>query len=208
MLKWGVVAGGLVACLVILAGLAGGVQAAGHTTLGCSSCHQPHHAGLATDAAASWGVPLWNTANTVDGLPTFTLYDSDTFHALATDIGQPDGASKLCLGCHDGSYIYFRTNSTSPFIIGAADLARMHPVSFTYDSSLASRHPKHSLYDPALTNSGLGRTIQADLLDSHGKMQCTSCHDVHTSGLTDYMLRYPYAVGTTDKTMCIVCHNK
>jgi predicted CXXCH cytochrome family protein len=207
MARWGAVACGLVACLAILALGASGVQAAGHATLGCSSCHLPHHAALPTDSAASWGVPLWNTANTSDGLPTFTLYSSDTFTPLATDISPPDGASKLCLGCHDGSYSGIK--ATSPRRFGMDDLAKSHPISFTYDSGLAGRNPRHSLRDPAVAMSGLGGTIQQDLLDSHGKMQCISCHDVHTSGKGTDMLRFDWdPTVLSDNAFCRVCHNK
>lgn len=192
--------------LVLWAGTA--VHAA-HSTYGCHNCHVPHKAALPTDENASWGVPLWSTVQTSDGLPTFTLYSSATFNALGTDITQPDGASKLCLGCHDGSYIAFSFMPGSKAIFGPDDLANSHPISFTYDSALAERHPLHSLRDPAEAQSGLGGSIQQDLLDSKGKMQCTSCHDVHTSGKGEYMLRYDYNVAThTDNVLCRVCHDK
>jgi hypothetical protein len=210
MTKWGAVVGGLVVGLAMVAGVTGVAQARHlDSDMGCTNCHKPHKAAPDSDPAASWGVPLWNTATTSAGLPTFTLYSSDTFTALATDIGQPDGASKLCLGCHDGSYIVFQSNPTSPAIVGATDLAKSHPVSFTYDTALAARHPKHSLNDPSVALSGLGGTIKTDLLDSHNKVQCTSCHDVHTSGIGTYMLRYDYNTSThTDGTMCRICHSK
>jgi predicted CXXCH cytochrome family protein len=207
MRRFAEIAAGLLACLGLLSWTAD-VQAA-HSTYGCHNCHLPHKAATPDDPAASWGVPLWSTAQTSDGLPTFTLYGSETFNALATDITQPDGPSKLCLGCHDGSYIAFKYMPGSTAIFGPNDLAKSHPVSFTYDSALAARHPKGSLRDPAVATSGLGGTIRKDLLDDHGKMQCTSCHDVHTSGKGEFMLRYDYDVAThTDNILCRVCHDK
>lgn len=199
------VAVGLVACVGLLI-LGAQVQAA-HSDRGCANCHVPHKAATPDDPNASWGVPLWSTAQTADGLPTFTLYSSPSFDALSTGITQPDGATKLCLGCHDGSYTRITTSSTAYF--GPNDLANSHPVSFVYDSALASRHPLHSLRDPSVATSGLGGTIKADLLDSHDKMQCTSCHDVHTSGKGEFMLRYDYDVAAhTDNIICRVCHDK
>ena len=203
------VGAGLVACLGLLV-WAGAVQAA-HSNTGCRDCHVPHKAATPDDPAASWGVPLWSTAQTSDGLPNFTLYSSPSFDALATGITQPDGASKLCLGCHDGSYIAFSFMPDSRAIFGPTDLARSHPISFVYDSALAARHPLKSLKDPSVASSGLGGTgtIAKDLLDSHNKMQCTSCHDIHTSGKGVYMLRYNYDVATrTDNIICRVCHSK
>jgi hypothetical protein len=183
---------------------------AAHSDHGCSNCHVPHHAADPTDADASWGVPLWSTAQTADGLPVFTLYSSKTFDALGTDITQPDGASKLCLGCHDGSYSYFASvNPTSEAIFSTDDLTKSHPISFTYDATLSAAVTDGGLNDPTTTDSGLGGTIDDDLLDIQHKMQCTSCHDVHLTGLTDFMLRYEYDVAAhTDNVLCRTCHNK
>jgi hypothetical protein len=169
----------------------------------------PHHAGLPTDADASWGVPLWSTAQTSDGLPVFNLYSSKGFDALGTDIGQPDGASMLCLGCHDGSYVAFGFMPDSEAIFGVDDLTTSHPISFTYDTALSNAVLDGGLYDPATALSDLGGTIDDDLLDDQHKMQCTSCHDIHLTGIGEYLLRYEYDVDThTDNVLCRVCHNK
>lgn len=187
-----------------------------HSEHGCFNCHVPHYAGLEGDADASHSVPLWSTRKTEDGLPTYELYSSKGFDALATDIGQPDGATKLCLGCHDGSYS--RVSAAHTF--GTEDLKRTHPVSFTYDTALASRHPLGTLRDPAVADAGMGngQTIAQALLDSKGKMQCTSCHDVHTSGFGDFMLKWDMplladaegnVVGIdAEEDLCTICHDK
>ena len=62
----------------------------------CVFCHTPH-------SSTSAG-PLWNhstsSANySVRSLPSGS-YEGDTWRV--TQAGQPDGSSKLCLGCHDG----------------------------------------------------------------------------------------------------------
>ena len=55
----------------------------------CVFCHSSHK---------TQGVsPLWNRALSP---ASYTIYDSSTFDA---DPGQPTGASKLCLSCHDGT---------------------------------------------------------------------------------------------------------
>jgi len=172
---------------------------------GCIDCHLPHHAAKPTDPDASWGVPLWSTAHTSDGLPTFTLYNSKSFDALNTDIGQPDGPSKLCLGCHDGSYPGFDPGDSEVF--GVDDLTVSHPISFTYDSALAASVVTGDLNDPMATPSGLGGTIDEDLLDAQHKMQCTSCHDVHASGYGDALLKYDVDT-LTSNALCQVCHDK
>ena len=183
---------------VVLVTVAG--TEAAHSTLVCADCHISHTPGV------SFG-PLWSTRHTADGLPTFTLYSSPSFDALQTDISQPDGASRLCLGCHDGSYNGLDSDGAG--IFKAGDLARSHPVSFTYDSALAARVPGARLHDPSATSSGLGGTIARDLLDQDGKLQCTSCHDPHiATAKGSKLLRYEYRPGSrTGEQMCMVCHN-
>ncbi len=59
----------------------------------CVFCHTPHKAQNIPDA------PLWNRALAADG--SYTPYASDSLDAGT--LGQPDGSSKLCLSCHDGT---------------------------------------------------------------------------------------------------------
>lgn len=182
--------------------LSGADTEAGHADIGCAECHIGHSPGKLASG------PLWSTQHTADGLPTFTLYNSPTFDALGTDISQPDGASRLCLGCHDGTGSGFGADA-GRLIFRAEDLAHSHPVSFTYDSALAARVSGGRLNDPSVSPSGLGATIARDLLDENGKLQCTSCHDVHPSTAKGpKLLRYEYRPGSREgERICIVCHN-
>ena len=175
---------------------------AGHEDLGCGACHIAHMPSGGSAGSLRGG--LWNTRQTTGDLPVFTLYSSPTFDALGTDIRQPDGPSKLCLGCHDGSYSGFASVPGSRMTFGANDLARSHPISFTYDSALAGRVRNGRLRDPLVSPSGLGGTIATDLLDAEGKVQCTSCHDVHASGKGTKLLRYD----PNGSELCLVCHNR
>jgi hypothetical protein len=196
-------------CLLSLTVLAWGGRAAlaAHSDTGCHDCHVPHNAGDPS-SPDNPGVPLWNPALTVSKVQ-FDLYKSKTFDALGTDIGQPDGPSRVCLGCHDGSYPYIKGTANE---FTSTDLARSHPISFTYNSALAKK-ANGKLNDPAVALSTLpgGRTIAQDLLDINGKMQCTSCHDIHSSGIGQKMLRWDWSYTSSPKTdvnMCKVCHNK
>lgn len=142
----------------------------------CIVCHTPHNANISvTDA------PLWNHQVTT---ATYQIYSSNTLNAT---IGQPSGPTKLCLSCHDGSVAYdsygastsgtrFITNTGGGYL--GTDLRHEHPVSFEYNSALAESDG--SLYNPSSQASGLGGTIEHDLLKD-GKLECTSCHDVHIS---------------------------
>jgi len=180
----------------------GGTQAAAHSTLTCAECHISHTPGMAAVGA------LWSTRQSTGQLPTFTLYSSPSFDALRTDISQPDGATRMCLGCHDGTYSGL-SSGPGGLAFGPGDLGRSHPVSFTYDSNLAARVRRGRLRDPNTAPSGLGGTIADDLLDDNGKMQCTSCHDVHAGTAKGRkLLRYDYRPGTrSGERICIICHN-
>jgi predicted CXXCH cytochrome family protein len=163
----------------------------------CIVCHTPHNADTTVAEA-----PLWNHETTG---ATFTLYDSPTFDG-ATTIGQPGGASKLCLSCHDGTVAIdsFGGRNGNIFMTGGevlgTDLSGDHPISFTYDSALATTDP--GLYDPATQNSGLGGTIDADMLFA-GSMQCASCHDVHDNSNSPFL-----RLSNAGSAMCLTCHNK
>lgn len=161
----------------------------------CSPCHAAHH----TDDAQI--VPLW--VHATSGGP-FVMYDSPTFQG--TSDGTPTGSSLACLSCHDGTVAINAslsgTNGAAVLIDPSAqigpDLHTTHPISFTYDASLALldgglENPSTYKIGDAKTAltvqtppvpaswSGIsltGKTIDEALLVG-GKMQCSSCHDVH-----------------------------
>lgn len=158
----------------------------------CIFCHTPHHA--KTDLPE---VPLWNHGTTA---ATFTVYSSPTLDAT---VGQPSGASKACLSCHDGTIaldVFGNRSSTSPTIGGrfnlGTDLSNDHPISFTYDAALATRDG--GLVIPAGTNM-----VVSGIPLYNGKMECSSCHSVHdnTNGT---FLRHT----NVGSALCLKCHLK
>jgi predicted CXXCH cytochrome family protein len=163
----------------------------------CLVCHTPHNADISVTNA-----PLWNHETT---LATFTTYTSATMQATT---GQPDASSKLCLSCHDGTVAvdnFGGETGGTHFLSGSSligtDLSDDHPLSFVYDAALASADG--GLYDPTNTNSGLGGTINQDMLiDS--KVQCASCHDVHNGSGVARLLRK----SNSGSDLCLTCHNK
>jgi predicted CXXCH cytochrome family protein len=170
------------------------VMGIAHSDLfGCSGCHTPHN------AESLPGVPLWSGLETKT---TFTMYTSATFQG--TIDGQPSGNSKLCLGCHDGanpSFAWLPPEHT----FGTGELLNSHPISFVYDSALAALD--RGLKDPSQAST-LGGTISADLLDPDSKVQCASCHDVHSSGVGEKLLRgYDYG-SQFGPELCRMCHLK
>ncbi len=163
----------------------------------CVVCHTPHHADNSVSDA-----PLWNHEVTT---ATFTPYSSGTLDAT---VGQPNGSSKLCLSCHDGTVAVDnfggRTNG-SEFVSGndliGTDLTDDHPVSFVYDATLASTDG--GLNDPTTTNSGLGGTIDDDMLIG-SQLQCASCHDVHNGSGVGHLL----VKSNSNSDLCLTCHAK
>lgn len=163
----------------------------------CVFCHTPHNSDTTVANA-----PLWNHEVTV---ATYTVYAG--LGSLDASVGQPAGVSKLCLSCHDGTVAIDSfggstgaTNITGVALLGT-DLTNDHPVSFTYDASLATTDG--GLQDPTVTNSGLGGTIDADMLFGT-QLECASCHDVHnTANIPKLLVKL-----NGGSALCLTCHNK
>lgn len=161
----------------------------------CIFCHTPH--------SSSPDTPLWSRKAPQTPLTSFPLYASGTlviddagvinnslYVAGNTSIEYPNGASKMCLSCHDGvtaigevigadisvnggiEKTMSSVGSSLYFGIGRdLDLTNTHPVSFTYDAAVYSAidTAKPGTYIPA----------SAAILDKYGRMQCTTCHEPH-----------------------------
>ncbi len=143
--------------------------------------------------------PLWNRSA---GTGSYRVYSSPTFDA---EIDYPGGVSKLCLSCHDGISAIDSFGGVNGSVLMSGD-ARLgtapgdhHPVSFVYDSALAQKDG--DLHDPNTASSGLGGTVAEKLL-VNGRVECTSCHDVHNRH--DF-LRYIDTGGGIDG-LCSTCH--
>ena len=162
----------------------------------CIFCHTPHRA--RTDVGLLWNRPDSAVAE-------YQTYESSSMLAI---VGQPTGASKLCLSCHDGT-IALGSILSSPtelefeddirFIpdtdsrIGS-DLRDDHPVSFLYDGDLAADNGELVL--PAT----LTEEVDLDKLDN---VQCTSCHDPHDDTLGNFLVRRQ-----NFSELCVTCHNR
>ena len=174
------------------------------SNLPCSPCHTPH-------AGAVQTAPLWNHA--VSGA-TFTMYNNTNNANMGADLdgavdAAPTGTSLLCLSCHDGvtNMDAFGDNlgttamlNTAPGYIGT-DLTLSHPIGITYTTATATADG--TLHNPAVQTSGLGSTIDADLLVAT-KVECSSCHDVHNDSSIAKLLR----IDMTGDALCVTCHNK
>ena len=158
----------------------------------CIFCHTSH--------SASHQTALWNR---YDSGVTYIPYSSTTTKAV---IGQPTGASRLCLSCHDGTVALGmvrsrRLNIAMQSAIATlprnrnnlgTDLSDDHPVSFPYTAALAAQ--RGDLQMPPRTGPVH--------LDVNGEMQCTSCHDPHGNTYGKFLV-----MDNTGSRLCLTCHN-
>ena len=165
----------------------------------CLVCHAAHN------NVNTAGEMLWNHTLSV---ATYVVYSSPTFNQTAAN--PPSGASKLCLSCHDGtvaldSFGGAGTPQSGP-IGGDAnfgtDLGNDHPISFPY--VVGAGEELHATTTSVTFGDGSTGTI-ADMLFGTD-VECSSCHDVHTtkSGANNTLL----LVDNDASALCLTCHDK
>jgi len=178
----------------------------------CVPCHAPHN--VATPVIP----PLWNHEVTT---ATYIVYDSPTLDADGGTLGQPSGSTLLCLSCHDGTVAIdsFGGATGTSFITGLSnlgtDLSNDHPISFTYDTTLANTDG--GLFDPGpggpdvtIGSGTFTRTgkIQ-DVMLQNDQLQCASCHDVHNDFVASGIGGQPLLlISKISSEICLTCHNK
>ncbi len=185
----------------------GPIKATSETEV-CAPCHTPHYA----DPAAP---PLWNRGFSS---ANYTPYTSPSLQAVP---GQPTGYSKLCLSCHDGTIAIgsvrnlrgqpatIPLDNTGPggampagsTLIGTT-LTNDHPVSSVYDHALAAADGE--LVDPGSLTGAVRLWAGTDPAVADA-IQCTTCHDPHTSDLPKFLRKSPK--GQADN-LCLTCHQK
>ena len=161
----------------------------------CVFCHIPHAGKNKTVYDPTYTGPLWSRS---ENLAEYQPYVSDTIAALP---GQPLGASRLCLSCHDGTIalgaprahkvteVVDRTLSSRNIIGG--DLKDDHPVSMEYYQK------PEEFNDPGTISLLKPRGI--------AYVECTSCHDPHNNQYGKFLVM---DTSVQKDALCTVCHNK
>jgi len=200
----------------------------------CVFCHTPHGANTTNVS------PLWNRATSN---ATYTAYSSESLDAKTIQSGwsgQPLGSSKLCLSCHDGTIalgnvvnapgsglgsaisVAGATSTTMPAgsdgytrLIGS-DLSNDHPISVTYDKTLADRDGEmrtpnavtqnsaisingtHPLFGPRAAGQGSGLGSSAAGTGLYGSTSTRPVLPLETTSGSG---------GGTGQVQCTTCHD-
>ena len=177
----------------------------------CKFCHIPHDAVVEE--------PLWGHA-----LSQVRRYNTATLRRGRDDARpapQPDGSSRLCLSCHDGTVALgeIAGEPRTLQMVGASrlgpgrrgylgtDLSGSHPISFVVQASERTATLDDGERDMAVKPLG---TIAGDRhvrLDANGKMQCTTCHDPHDDSNYQPGLVPRFWVKPTVGEVCLTCHD-
>jgi len=215
-------------CTAATAGIGNGIRGSIHdfsartwntTQEICRVCHAPHDKqGERYKAGLLWNRNLSSA--------TYTPYSSGSLGAGT--IGQPQGLSKLCLCCHDGT---MALNAFAGYVgdsdgmgllpnrykIGSAlqnfSLYGTHPISVQYTGNTKVGKPG-GLRDPTGINWTYSDGMQVAKTLDNGMVQCPSCHDVHDrvavfgTPLLRAPLRKDQAGAITASALCLTCHDK
>lgn len=166
----------------------------------CVFCHVPHGA---SDSRATWSRDLRYQA-----AAGYQSYESRTLDAVP---GRPNGATRLCLSCHDGALALgalVNLEATRPAMAefrGGLTTMPRGPARLGFD--LRNDHPVSivpSTSDPEVKAPEPGGPVKL----AHGtsalkdSVQCTSCHDPH-------LATQKFLVKSVDRGgLCMSCHQK
>lgn len=199
----------------------------------CIYCHTPH--------GGTPDTPLWNRKNPVSSFNLFgeglgggaglaiindpTAQGAADYSTSQPD-GYPNGATKMCLSCHDGAtaigqmangaVIAMTQNTiTDPAMTfnpttQSSKIAGSHPVSFIYNAAVAAAINAY----PSSTGTYVAPTGAAAKfwLDGNSRMQCTTCHNPHqdTRQVSNYDLPFWKNYNNDEANdydgTCVVCH--
>jgi len=176
----------------------------------CKFCHIPHNAIVPQ--------PLWG--HVLSRLERYEVPRLRGSRGVSQPAPQPDGASRLCLSCHDGTVALGEiAGQARPIAMAGAqrlapgragflgtDLSGSHPISFPLDDTLAAGDPDDTEHDLGYVPLAVVRSDPRVRLDAQGKMQCTTCHDPHADRYYRPGRVPHFWVAPTIDEVCLTCH--
>ncbi len=220
----------------------GTLKAATETQV-CVFCHTPHSADITVPS------PLWNRKLSSATYTPYT--SSSIEASAAEMAAAPGGSSKLCLSCHDGTMAVDKVNvlngasdptiamtiggvATSPAYMPPGsgtttgytrnlgiNLTNDHPISFTYNDTLASADGelRQISGNPVVGNRQAGVSPKPKMPLENNQMQCATCHDPHMKDTADANAKFlrmnrlqaaqPGAsFSQSTDIVCLACHDK
>jgi hypothetical protein len=174
----------------------------------CKFCHIPHSAVVPQ--------PLWG--HTLSRVEQYQVPQIRRGRDTLEPAPQPDGTSRLCLSCHDGTIALGKIageRKTVPMIgnkrlapgrngfIGT-DLSGSHPISFEVPDGDPKRADTGN--DMGLKPRSAIESVSEVRLDQDGKMQCTTCHDAHADKYYKPGKVPHFWVKPTVAEVCLTCH--
>jgi predicted CXXCH cytochrome family protein len=167
----------------------------------CVFCHVPH--------GASQTRAIWNKDLTYQlSGSLYTLYGSSTLDAV---VNRPNGASKLCLTCHDGALALgslMNLDAVRPATVAMRNGVTVIPAGLSrLGTDLRNDHPVS--FQPDLTDPEIVLPPASDAVKlqpgtgvAKDSVQCTSCHDAHLT-TTFFLVKQD-----TRGALCTTCHAK
>ncbi|MCF6246561.1 MAG: hypothetical protein L3J69_04280 [Desulfobacula sp.] len=161
----------------------------------CIFCHVPH--------GATKDIPfLWNHSAQAT---TYTPYASSTLHATP---GQPTGASRQCLSCHDGTIALGGLVSRPDEVVFVGGIRLMPPGESNLGTDLSDDHPVSFVYDTSLAVSNTELELPSTLpeqikLEDDRILQCTACHNPHDDAFNNFLVMSNQYSG-----LCTACHSR
>ncbi len=154
----------------------------------CVFCHTPHNAFPRT--------PLWNRELEPQNYETYT---STTITALPL---QPDGPSRLCLSCHDGTIALGAVLRPAEGIRVTREITPERPSYI--GTFLKDDHPVSFSYYESLVNPEINPQLPEGLIFyGPGFIHCSTCHDPHDNTFGKFLV-----MDNRASALCIKCHDK
>lgn len=183
----------------------------------CIFCHTPHNAVINRG--------LWNRQGTSQTFGQYSAYGLHIRTDLKTisDYNEPNGSSRLCLGCHDGvtalgAVVRGPNSGTNIAINGNPAMAMDGTNVFTRTKITNEHHPisfNYARVQQSISNYKVVSPGGKVKLDNEGRMQCTTCHDPHQTRDTNLSFWVWDYIPVTDPpafppsshdAVCLSCH--